>query len=236
MSIIQDALRRREEELRAASQAAAPADAQTQKKRAVSPALLVVMVVVLLLGGAFWYPRLRRPAATVARDAALSAAPARFGELESGTGEPAGRDPLATRAMAAAGTQAAAAVAGPRPAEPSGAAIGSPSSPSPTSVVTTAVAAAAPTAASATAEGEATTAAVEKAEAMVPPPPAWPKFQVKGVVVGRAGAGSVILDRGIVEVGQTTLDGVRVVRVEGEIAVMEFQGEERRFRIGTGSP
>jgi len=46
----------------------------------------------------------------------------------------------------------------------------------------------------------------------------------------------VIFDRGLCEVGQTTVDGVRVVRVQGETALLEFQGEERVFRVGASSP
>jgi hypothetical protein len=64
----------------------------------------------------------------------------------------------------------------------------------------------------------------------------WPKFTVKGIIAGGAGTGSVILDKALIDVGQSTADGIRVIRLVDDGVMLEFKGQEQMFRVGTGSP
>lgn len=256
MSIIQDALRRREEEqasaqARLSTPSIGTAPRPVEKKGPmVSPVLLVLLVVVLAGGGAFWHVRLRSAARPSPRPVA------RRSDVPTAQRPPAvvpsaPVDGVSARAMAAAGiaapTSAApdratdAGGATPPRAEPATSGSGS-SAAAPTTAAGPAQSGASPSPGSQSTPMGAVGREAEveppipSAETPPTPPPVWPRFHVKGVVMGRAGSGSVILDRGIVEVGQTMLDGVRVVGVEGEVAVMEFQGEQRRFRVGSSSP
>ncbi len=255
MSIIQDALRRREEEqtsaqVRLSTPSIGTASRPVEKKEPmISPALLVLLLVVLAGGGAYWYVRLRSTARPSPRPVA------RRSDVPTAQRPPAvvpsaPADGVSARAMAAAGIAAPTSAAPDRATDAGG-------TPPPRAEPATSgsgSSAAAPTTAAGPAQrgaspppgSEPTPMGAIGREAEVeppiapaetpPPPPVWPRFHVKGVVMRRAGSGSVILDRGIVEVGQTMLDGVRVVGVEGEVAVMEFQGEQRRFRVGSSSP
>lgn len=213
-------------------------------QRLVSPVLLVLMVVVLAAGAVFWIPRLRSP---VGARGQLARGPSEPSAVP--TPSPAARsDGVATRALVAAGI--APPTAGSAQTVMGSAKMAAPADPTPleTGAHPAEISGAQPNAPE-PGEGMASSSEMKplpletggeliKVAADRPPamPAAWPRFQVKGVVLGRAGLGSVILDRGIVEVGQTTIDGVRVVRIEGEVAVMEFQGEERSFRVGSTSP
>ncbi len=64
----------------------------------------------------------------------------------------------------------------------------------------------------------------------------WPAFVVRGVIAGKAGAGSVILDKALIDVGQSTPSGLRVVGLAPDGVVLEFQGQQRTFSVGSGSP
>jgi hypothetical protein len=64
----------------------------------------------------------------------------------------------------------------------------------------------------------------------------WPILRVQGVVCGSApDSGTVILDRGTYDVGQTTADGVKILRVEEEAVWFEYQGNQRRVRLGAST-
>jgi len=248
VSIIQEALRRREaeagnEHVRLSVPPSGAGPQPEKKEKQVSTPLLVALAAALVVGGVFWYPRLRRPARPVpaVRLGEPAPSPAERRPVSSTSVEPTGG--IAERALAAAGitppTATTARVQQAEGADQAGtgdlARATEPRVQEPRASTTS------PAPSSPDAMGP--TNAVAGTESAGPPstaapavPVAWPSFQVKGVVLGRAGSGSVILDRGIVEVGQTTLEGVRVVRIEGEVAVMEFRGEERRFRVGSSSP
>jgi hypothetical protein len=77
-----------------------------------------------------------------------------------------------------------------------------------------------------------------KAPSAIPPPPPrevkvrWPRFTVKGIMVGGREKGRVFIDTVEIEEGQSTSDGVRVVKVQGDTAVLEYRSEQRSFRVG----
>lgn len=64
----------------------------------------------------------------------------------------------------------------------------------------------------------------------------WPNFVVRGVIAGKAGAGSVIMDKALIDVGQSTPSGLRVVSLAPDGVVLEFQGQQRTFSVGSGVP
>jgi hypothetical protein len=62
--------------------------------------------------------------------------------------------------------------------------------------------------------------------------PDWPSLQVDGVIAGKnPSTSSVILDGQIVNVGGT-LQGLRVIGVEGDIVEFEYKGERRKVWSG----
>lgn len=231
MSIIQDALRRKDPApatpptpVRPPQSAAFPPPPLPPQhaKRPTSPILVVVTIAVLATGAAFFAYR------SGVLQKALGLPPAGTARPRSrqpeGPVSPGGINapPLDSSTNLAAGVAdttkpvpGAAPGIGPThaPATPPGTA-------EPDSPVVTAL----------------TTASNAAPPAAKPDVVQWPNFVVRGIIAGKAGAGSVILDKALVDVGQSTPSGLRVVGLTTDGVVLEFQGQQRTFRVGTGMP
>ena len=238
MSIIQDALRRKESPAAGAPTAPPPTPAPAgppprpgsfpppplppePARKPVSPALVVVLAVVLLGAGGFAIHR----SGLLGRFASKPAAP-------EAPGEPAPAAPASPEAGASGGITSApaASAASPTSSVPDSADHEAPMDPP---------GQAAPSPGEATPSPGTTTPSTNALPATSTKPPAavrWPAFTVKGIIAGRAGSGSVIINKTLADVGQTTAEGLRVMRIVEDGVVLEFKGQERMFRVGTGNP
>ncbi len=194
------------------------------KGKAPSPVLLIVMIAVLLGGAAFFAHR----AGLFSRGDG--------GKDTGNTGPVVGDGQTATSSQTADPKPGETAAPAPDPVD---------ESPADKAAAASRVAALAASAASSEGTTPASTESTNSlAAATNAPPPApvrpapvrWPKFTIKGVIAGPAGSGSVILDSALVDVGQSTLDGLRVVRLVEDGVLIEYKGEEQLFRVGSGMP
>lgn len=232
MSIIQDALKRKDAPPAAATAGPPPPPAPAAPpprpesfpppplpseppRKGVSPALIVLLAVVVLGAGGFALHR----SGLLGRFTSGTSAP-------DAPGEPPPASPPPADGSAAGGGGPAPAPATPAtpPAAATNAPMDTPDEPGEP------VEAPPP-------RGPAT--AASNAPPVAPAKPAvvrWPAFTVKGIIAGRTGTGSVIVNKSLVDIGQTTAEGLRVVRLAEDGVVLEYKGQERLFRVGTGSP
>ena len=63
----------------------------------------------------------------------------------------------------------------------------------------------------------------------------WPRFEVKGIGAPSDGSpGMVMIGKEILDVGQVSRQGIRVVEARGRDVVLEYQGQQRVFAAGEG--
>ncbi len=207
----------------------------------VSPKLLALMVVVLIGGGIFWARQLgwigaarhgsRPPAARP--QANVTARPAsRPATTTVAHPPPTTIGPTTSMRRVDIPTNAPVAqVQGVR-TEKVSAAVSSPSGTGVTNAPTITSTSSPPQTATQGTTGQVGTAA----EASTGTGIQWPVLRVQGIVCGSSPhSGTVILDRGTYDVGQTTADGVKILRVEEEAVWFEYQGNQRRVRLGAST-
>jgi hypothetical protein len=228
VSIIQDALRRKEPAPTPPPPVSAPPQQPTafpppplppeHAKRPTSPILVATMIAVLVAGAAFF----------AYRSGILQKA---FGRKPSGTSQARPEPPAVSKPVGKAAvppsvdsTNAAAGIAGTaKPGPDTGPGIApTPATTSPTN----------------TPPPESWVGLASNVAPQVAKPAAirWPNFVVRGVIAGKAGTGSVILDKALIDVGQSTASGLRVVGLAPDGVVLEFQGQQRTFSVGSGVP